>query len=148
MGKYIINLEEGNHNWHKVNMITITKNKQMYDKYKCLKCGITGKRHGLSDSIVIDGNPNKDKVNNCIEETGINYTNIKITNCKAIGKAFSNLLPDSIHLIIPPPIEYKDKYKNDYSGVWVMGVGEPVRVLKEEFIPVRGMIRRTVLLYK
>lgn len=55
---------------------------------------------------------------------------IKITNCKAFGEMFKNLTPGSIHEVIEAPKEYKN---SKIKGVWVMGVGEPVKVLDNEF---------------
>lgn len=54
---------------------------------------------------------------------------IKIDFCHANGPQFRNLRPGSIHRVVTPP----DGYKNDHTGMWVMGVGEPVKVLTEEF---------------
>jgi hypothetical protein len=42
------------HTWHKTNLITIRARGQFYDTYVCTYCGITGKRHGLSDGVTID----------------------------------------------------------------------------------------------
>ena len=59
---------------------------------------------------------------------------IKITYCQAFGKQFENLTPDSIHDVIETP----DRHKNsEMKGVWVMGVGEPVKVLNEEYIEIK-----------
>jgi hypothetical protein len=50
---------------------------------------------------------------------------IKIIQCTAWGPIFANLTPGSIHKVIEPPKHHKpDKY-----GVWVQGIGEPVKVL-------------------
>ena len=57
---------------------------------------------------------------------------IKVTRCTANGKAFSNLLPNSEHAVVTPPLGYR----NDHTGVWVMGLGEPVKLLTGEFIAV------------
>ena len=54
---------------------------------------------------------------------------IQIRVCGAFGPQFMNLLPNTIHTIIKPP----KGFKNNRDGYWVMGVGEPVRVLKGEF---------------
>jgi len=55
---------------------------------------------------------------------------IQITECKATGKIFSNLIPDSIHEICEPI----KGYKNNSKGFWVLGSnGEPVRILMNEF---------------
>lgn len=53
---------------------------------------------------------------------------IEIINCVAVGPQFANLIPRSRHDIINPP----EGYDNN-GGVWVMGVGEPVKVLFREF---------------
>ena len=54
---------------------------------------------------------------------------IKVIHCEAFGKVFDNLIPNSEHIIIEPPFGYK----NDKFGIWVMGVGEPVRLLSHEY---------------
>jgi len=41
------------HEWEKTNIVTIIKRGQLYDIYRCVKCGITAKRYGLGD-IKID----------------------------------------------------------------------------------------------
>lgn len=43
-----------NHVWEKQNATTIIKGNSIYDNYKCLKCGITGKRFGLSSFVKRD----------------------------------------------------------------------------------------------
>ena len=58
---------------------------------------------------------------------------IKITHCEAFGIQFENLVDGSIHEVIKTP----SGYKNDSKGVWVMGVGEPVKVLNREFIEIK-----------
>jgi hypothetical protein len=54
---------------------------------------------------------------------------IRIKYCTAFGEAFGNLTHGSEHDVIKPPAHYK----NDKKGVWVMGVGEPVKVLNGEY---------------
>ena len=56
---------------------------------------------------------------------------IRITNCRAFGPEFKNLLPGSIHETIKPP-----KGENNKDGVWVMGAGVPVKVLNGEFVTI------------
>lgn len=53
---------------------------------------------------------------------------IKIVSCDAFGPAFNNLKPGSVHKVIDTPSE-----EDDSKGVWVMGVGEPVKVLLNEY---------------
>lgn len=35
------------HEWIKTNLVTVVKGKQNYDTMLCLRCHITGKRHGI-----------------------------------------------------------------------------------------------------
>lgn len=42
------------HNWEKVNNFTNIKGKASYDVYRCTRCRITGKRKGLSASVIRD----------------------------------------------------------------------------------------------
>lgn len=58
---------------------------------------------------------------------------IRIIHCEAFGGPFENLVDGSIHEIIKPPAGSKNYPK----GVWVMGVGEPVKVLNREFIEIK-----------
>lgn len=37
-----------NHSWEKQNLVTVFRGTQSYDAMKCERCGITGKRYGLS----------------------------------------------------------------------------------------------------
>lgn len=39
------------HQWHKINLITIVRGSKVYDRMECTKCGITGKRFGLGGII-------------------------------------------------------------------------------------------------
>ena len=54
---------------------------------------------------------------------------IKIIKCTAYGEIFANLIPNSTHDVIEAP----NGYSNDTMGVWVQGVGEPVKVLSYEY---------------
>lgn len=43
------------HTWRKQNLSTIIIGRGVsYDEYKCERCGVTGKRHGLGGDVVID----------------------------------------------------------------------------------------------
>jgi hypothetical protein len=94
---------------------------------KCSKCGIEGKRHTFN-TITLKASYSLEKINNCNGVHDIPQK-IQITLCTAHGEKFSNLTPDSTHLVVTPPTGQR----NDSSGVWVMGVGEPVKVLYNEF---------------
>lgn len=54
---------------------------------------------------------------------------IEITFCTAQGSQFENLKRGTQHKVVTPP----QGYTNDDRGVWVMGVGEPVKVLNKEY---------------
>ena len=59
---------------------------------------------------------------------------IKITVCQAFGPQFENLIPDSIHDVIETPARHKN---SEMKGVWVMGIGEPVKVLNDEYTQIK-----------
>jgi hypothetical protein len=39
---------QGEHEWHKTNLVTISDRVGVYDAMKCERCGVTGKRFGVS----------------------------------------------------------------------------------------------------
>lgn len=125
MSAYNINLSEGGHTWEKQNLVTIATKNNSHDILKCKYCGIQGKTTSLS-TIRLKGSYSHDKVYNCPNNK--KASKIQITQCGAVGEYFANLIPGSIHEVIAPP----EDYKND-KGTWVMGVGEPVKVLPNEF---------------
>lgn len=114
-----------NHNFEKQNLVTIMSPRGPYDLYKCSLCGLRAKGYSLTE-LKIEKRYSK-TANNCPKAETVKR--IKITNCRAVGKAFANLTPGSVHSVIDPPEGY-----NNSRGVWVMGVGEPVKVLFEEFV--------------
>lgn len=42
------------HVWHKTNAMTIIDRSGTYDKQRCYRCGITGKRFGISNAVSRD----------------------------------------------------------------------------------------------
>ena len=112
------------HDFNKMNLVTKISKRSAYDIYQCSKCGLTGKRHGLSEFITVSDKA-FDKKAICISSP----KKIQITYCRACGKDFANLTPSSVHNVVEPPVGYK----NDEKGVWVMGNKEPVKVLYGEF---------------
>ena len=119
---YNIDLKDGGHTWEKKNLVTMTGKKGSYDVLKCKHCGIEGRTSSLW-TIRLKGSYSHDKVYNCPNNQ--KATMIRITQCTAVGRAFANLTPGSEHKVIPPP--------EGFNGTWVMGVGEPVKVLPNEF---------------
>lgn len=123
----IFNLSEGDHEWEKVNVVTIC-GKRLYDIYKCKRCGITGKSYRLGMIEIPERSILKMQL--CI---GIQRaTSIKIIHCGACGEEFQALVPGSIHQVVSPPEGQDNK-----RGEWVMGKTEPVLVLFGEFTYVK-----------
>ena len=122
----LLQLNTTNHVFKKVNLVTT---KGGYDILKCSKCGLTGKRYGITETLRIDGRISDKRIYSCSSASEYIGKKIRITNCHAVGKEFSGLTPDSIHEIVSPP----DSYKNGDKGVWVFGFSEPVKVLFNEF---------------
>ena len=56
---------DGKHDWGKSNAITVMSSGLMYDTYRCGKCGITGKRFGLSSEVVRDRQYKSPKYERC-----------------------------------------------------------------------------------
>lgn len=127
---YNINLITGGHDWEKQNLMTIAGKNKNHDILKCRKCGIKGRTSSLV-SISLKGSYKEEKVMNCTGETPIPLK-IKIRKCAGFGDYFDNLTPDSEHDVIVAPAGYS----NSVNGVWVMGVGQPVMVLREEYEPI------------
>lgn len=121
----MIHIDRSNtdHDFKKINLITLKDSKGCYDEYKCSHCGLEGKARSLQTVAV-----RRDK--KCTNVKPIpEIKEIEIINCKGCGEHFANLVPGSKHLVINPP----KPYKKDSAGVWVMGNGEPVKVLNGEF---------------
>lgn len=121
-----INMSESNHIWIKENLVTVRKGGLPHDKFKCSKCGVRGKSYMLG-VIEVDGrvkNPDSCKAAETPKK-------IKITNCHATGRPFNNAIPESVHDVIDPP--KGSEYPNGTGGVWIMGEGEPIRILFGEY---------------
>ena len=119
-------IKKGNHEWEKQNLMTISSKKGGYDILHC-KCGLKGKSRQLG-MIDLDGRQ-LTKAKKCTyyklkEEIG---RKIEITHCTANGEIFSNIIDGSKHTLITPP---KDRDKTEF---WVMGNGEPIRLMSGEF---------------
>ncbi len=127
--KATLNLSNTTHNFNKTNLVTV---KGGGDNYAC-KCGLKGYRPPFQDSILVVG---KAKLINepCpfSEAQPVKELpkKVRITNFGGHSSTFANLTNGSEHDIVECPKEYKNKYAND---VWVMGIGEPVRLLGNEY---------------
>lgn len=118
------------HDWEKQNLITLGTGRKSHDKYKCKKCGITAKSINLAQ-VSIPGQF-KNKAWNCSNsaESKKAGKKVRVIHCNANGRQFENLTPNSEHYIVDTPQQYVSKKLN---GVWVMGVGEPVRLIPGEY---------------
>ena len=126
---YQSDIKTSGHVWEKQNLVTVNSRGKMFDQMICKNCGMKGRRYGFI-TVEVSENYKFENVERCPKAKEINIPKkVKVTRCTANGKAFSNLTPHSVHEVVEPP----KGYKNDYNGVWVMGVGEPVRLLNNEF---------------
>lgn len=55
----------GEHVWRKENLVTIVRGSRSYDKMRCEKCGITGKRFGLGQGVIRDRKYQAKKYEKC-----------------------------------------------------------------------------------
>lgn len=117
------NFDEGGHCWEKTNLVT-REGRELYDTYQCRRCGLKAKMVSFGELRISERF--RKKFERCV---GVKTARqIEIINCVAVGPQFANLIPGSRHDTINPP----EGYSNN-GGVWVMGVGEPVKVLFREF---------------
>ena len=65
IGVKIIGESVRQHQWHKTNLVTISKGGQMYDAYRCDHCGATGKRFGLDEHVTRDAKYRAQRWENC-----------------------------------------------------------------------------------
>ncbi|MBO6225848.1 MAG: hypothetical protein J6N72_10460 [Psychrobacter sp.] len=131
---YTIILKDSNHTWIKKNLITITTGPgRSHDEMYCEKCGIKGKRYNLAE-LEVDKRYKKEKVLSCpYAALDAIPKIIKVTECRAYGSTFANIKNGNEYEVVTPP----DGFANDSSGVWVMGVGEPVKLLANEYVKIQ-----------
>lgn len=118
-----LSLNSSGHDFKKQNLVTERDSRGHYDRYKCTHCGLEGKSRSLGNISI-----RRNKKCSYVPELAV-IKEIEVIHCAAVGKHFSNLKPKSKHKTVKAPAPYKD----DESGVWVMGVGEPVKLLNNEF---------------
>ena len=115
---------EGCHKWEKTNLVTKKDRKGLYDHYKCKYCGIEGKSYQMGVIEV----PDRYRTKQALCPNAPKHTRVKVIRCNAVGEAFANMTPGSVHDIIDVPAE-----ENSSRGEWVMGNGEPILLLYGEF---------------
>jgi hypothetical protein len=132
---YQANIKTSQHVWEKQNLITLSKNGRMFDEMLCKNCGMKGRRYNF-EFVEVSETYKYENVHSCPKATQPDIPKkIEVINCRAVGKAFKNLEPGTIHDVVTPPTGYK----NDHTGVWVMGVSEPVKLLTGEFTPIKNI---------
>jgi hypothetical protein len=125
-------IETSGHEWDKKNLVSITKNGGIYDEMVCKNCKMEGRRYGFITVEVPETYKVAD-VHDCPKAKPIEVPEIvMVTRCTALGNIFGNLTPGTVHDVVEPPTGEK----NDRKGVWVMGVGQPVKLLVGEFVDV------------
>lgn len=61
-----IDLSNTVHNFEKTNLVTISDKTGFYDRYRCKRCWIVGKRFGTSSSVIVEHSmEDKEKVEFC-----------------------------------------------------------------------------------
>tara|TARA_R110000868_G_scaffold74337_13_gene215007 strand:+ start:2145 stop:2435 length:291 start_codon:yes stop_codon:yes gene_type:complete len=90
-----------------------------------------GKRYGF-ESVEVSENYKQQNVNLCpkAKEVIVEAKRVRVTRCTAAGKVFENMTSGSVHDIVDPPVGQRA----DTRGIWVMGVGEPIKLLNNEFV--------------
>jgi hypothetical protein len=126
---YRSNIKTSQHNWVKQNLVTVSRGGKMFDEMICSNCKMKGRRYDFV-SVEVSEKYKSENVHLCPKADPIVIPKkIKVIRCMANGNAFKNINPDSVHEVVTPPVGYK----NDHTGVWVMGVGEPVKLLRNEY---------------
>ena len=126
------NIKTSQHVWQKQNLITVCSKGRTFDKMVCEKCKMKGRRYGF-EVVEVSESYKFENAHLCSKAEPIELPKqVRVSRCTAVGESFSNLTANSIHDIVLPP----KGYKNDRTGVWVMGVGEPVKLLSGEFVSV------------
>ncbi len=123
-----VKIEQTEHEFSKQNLVGIQGRRGIYDVLKCKNCGIQGKSYKLGTIEFVKSFP-ESKLYKCKAIKHKKPVKIKITECLAMGALFANITPGSIHDVVNAPAGEPD----NLLGVWVMGVGKPVKILSGEF---------------
>lgn len=126
---YYSNIRDSRHSWQKQNLVTIKGRRGHYDLVVCANCKMKGRRYGF-ETVEVAETYKVDNVYLCPKApTEQKAKQVRVLYCMAQGRQFANLTPGSIHEVVTAPEPYKD----DHKGLWVMGIGEPVKLLNGEF---------------
>jgi len=119
------------HKFEKTNLVSQRNKRGIYDSYKCINCGIEGKRYGFDNHPLLNKTYSSNTLKSCknIKDIYLGMY-IKITHCDAVGSEFIGCTSGSIHKIVRPP---KNQVNGD-RGVWIYGKTEPIKLLFGEFV--------------
>lgn len=126
---HYVNKETSLHDWEKANFLKLEKAGRLFDEMECFKCGIKG-RHYEGDIIEVTERFKSENAHGCLKaEKPSKRKRVRIIKCNDLSFQFKELKPNTVHSIINPP----RGYCGVMSGVWVMGIDEPVKLEKGEF---------------
>lgn len=122
----VVSLNDKSHNFQKTNLVTLRDASGMHDTYECSHCGLSGKRYGMNEFIVVK------KIIACTNKpTIVPQNNLgKVIMLHPHVTMFGFELEKEYDRV-PCPAEYMDKYSDD---IWVYSEkrGEPIRLLSHE----------------
>ena len=121
----VIEMRMTPHEWEKKNLTTLLAPKKgCYDVYQCRHCGLEGRSYRFG--VIEIPKRYAKRIYTCKRQRL--GKSVKVTHCRAVGPQFENLTDGSVHTIIDPP-----KGQDNRRGEWVMGNGEAVLLLWDEF---------------
>lgn len=124
-----IYLDDTTHKFVKQNLVTQTDAQGPFDTMRCSECSLEGKRRSFAAVTILGKKKVSGECPKAVAAAPVpRPLAIRITECKAFGPAFVNVIPGSVHAVVDPPAG-----KDEKRGYWVMGVGEPVLVLFGEY---------------
>jgi len=133
MNIYKIDLNKTSHEFEKEQLIVKSDSSGTYVVYKCKRCGLGARKYKDSDLLIVRSRKKltDEQLLRCSKEIiSIPAKRIRVLHKPNIANpAFDNLIVGSEHECIPPP----PGQPNRLPGVWVNGIGEPVKLLNGEF---------------
>lgn len=122
-----ISLSDKNHKFEKSNLFTQSGKGGSFDEYKCVHCGLKGKRYGLSDIITVK------KAKTCTNVAAPKQDSLgQVKISSSIDPRAWGLNPGEIVDRVACPPEEANRFGND---VWVFSPSrkEPVRLFDSEY---------------
>jgi hypothetical protein len=118
----------GIHNWVYMTKLTSSDHSGTYNKMKCTKCGLIGRREGApGHEILVSDTFSENRIKNCVRDNFMDKyigKQIQIHSKMPNTKSYSVAIIYSVHTVIPPPAGFV----NGEGGRWIMG-GEGVPII-------------------